>query len=330
MGAAIRRREFITLLGGAAAAWPVEARAQQPAMPVIGWLSAEPRDPKDFRLVSFRRSLTEAGYVEGQNFMIEYRWAEGQYDRLPELAADIVRRQVAVIVTSGNTAALAAKAATSTVPVLFQVASDPVQLGLVASLNRPGGNTTGVTSLNLEVGPKKLELIRELVPNAAVISVLVNPNNAEAEIQSKDAEAAAHKLGLELRIVHARTERDFDAAFATLVKLRAGALVISPDSFFTTESGRLGALTLRHMVPAISPYREFTAAGGLMSYGASIPDAHRQVGVYAGRILKGERPADMPVQQSTKVELVINMKTAKVLGLTFPITLLGRADEVIE
>jgi putative ABC transport system substrate-binding protein len=210
------------------------------------------------------------------------------------------------------------------------VASDPVQLGLVASLNRPGGNITGVTSLNVEVGPKKLELIRELVPNAAVISVLVNPNNAEAEIQSRDAEAAARKLGLELRIVHARTERDFDAVFATLVKLRAGALVIGPDSFFTTESGRLGALTLQHMVPAISPYREFTAAGGLMSYGASIPDAHRQVGVYAGRILKGERPADLPVQQSTKVELVINMKTARTLGLTLPITLLGRADEVIE
>ena len=249
---------------------------------------------------------------------------------MPELAADIVRRQVAVIVTSGNTAALAAKAATSTVPVLFQVASDPVQLGLVASLNRPGGNTTGVTSLNLEVGPKKLELIRELVPNAAVISVLVNPNNAEAEIQSKDAEAAARKLGIELRIVHARTERDFDAVFATLVKLRAGALVISPDSFFTTESGRLGALTLRHMVAAISPYREFTAAGGLMSYGASIPDAHRQVGVYAGRILKGERPADLPVQAPTKYELVINLKTTKALGVQIPDKLLALADEVIE
>ena len=324
------RREFITLLGSAAASWPLAAHTQQAAMPVIGWLSAEPRDPKDFRLVSFRRSLTEAGHVEGQNFMIEYRWAEGQYDRLPELAADIVRRQVAVIVTSGNTAALAAKAATSTIPILFEVASDPVQLGLVASLNRPGGNTTGVTSLNLAVGPKKLELIRELVPNAAVISVLVNPNNAEAEIQSRDAEAAARKLGLELRIVHARTERDFDAVFATLVKLRPGALVIGPDSFFTTESGRLGALTLQHMVPAISPYREFTAAGGLMSYGASIPDAHRQVGVYAGRILKGEKPADLPVQQVVKIELVINMKTAKALGLEVPPTLLARADEVIE
>jgi putative ABC transport system substrate-binding protein len=326
----VKRREFITLIGGAALTWPLAARAQQPAMPVIGWLSAEPRDPEDFRLASVRRGLTETGYVEGRNLMIEYRWAEGQYDRLPELAADLVRRQVAVIVTSGNTAARAAKAATSTVPILFVGASDPVQLGLVASLNRPGGNITGMTSLNIEVGPKRLELMRDLVPNNAVISVLVNPENVEADIQSRDAEAAARKLGLELRIVHACTERDFDAVFATLVKLRAGALVIGPDPFFTTKSGRLGALTLRHMVPAISPYREFTVAGGLMSYGASIPDAHRRVGVYAGRILKGEKPADMPVQQSTKVELVINMKTARTLGLTFPITLLGRADEVIE
>jgi len=325
----MRRRDFVTLLGGAAA-WPLAARAQQATMPVIGWLSAEPRDPEDFRLVSFRRSLTEAGYAEGRNLMIEYRWAEGQYDRLPELAADLVRRQVAVIVTSGNTAALAAKAATSTVPILFQVASDPVQVGLVVSLNRPGRNITGVTSLNLEVGPKKLELMRDLVPNAAVISVLVNPNNADAEIQSREAETAAGKLGLEFRIVHARTERDFDAVFATLLKLRASALVISPDSFFTTESSRLGGLTLRHMLPAISPYREFTTAGGLMSYGANIPDAHRRLGVYAARILKGEKPADIPVEQSTKVELVINMKTARTLGLTFPITLLARADEVIE
>src|SRR5262245_53275641 len=325
----MRRRDFVTLLGGAAA-WPLAARAQQATMPVIGWLSAEPRDPEDFRLVSFRRSLTEAGYAEGRNLMIEYRWAEGQYDRLPELAADLVRRQVAVIVTSGNTAALAAKAATSTVPILFQVASDPVQVGLVVSLNRPGRNITGVTSLNLEVGPKKLELMRDLVPNAAVISVLVNPNNADAEIQSREAETAAGKLGLEFRIVHARTERDFDAVFATLLKLRASALVISPDSFFTTESSRLGALTLRHMLPAISPYREFTTAGGLMSYGANIPDAHRRLGVYAARLLKGEKPADIPVEQSTKVELVINMKTARTLGLTFPITLLARADEVIE
>jgi putative tryptophan/tyrosine transport system substrate-binding protein len=325
----VKRREFVTLLGGAGVAWPLAAQAQQPTVPAIGWLAAEV-GAENFHVVPLRQALKEAGYIEGQNLAIEYRWAEGHYDRLPELAADLARRQVAVIVTNGNAAALAAKAATSTVPILFQVASDPVQLGLVASLNRPGGKITGMTSLNLEVGPKKLELMHDLVPNVGVIGMLVNPNNPEAEVQSRDAQAAARKLGLELHIVHAGTERDFDAVFTTLVKLPAGALVIGFDTFFTFQSGRLGALTLRHMVPAISPYREFAAAGGLMSYGTHIPNMYRQVGVYAGRILKGEKPADLPVQQVTKVELIINLKTAKALGLTIPLSLLGRADEVIE
>jgi putative ABC transport system substrate-binding protein len=320
----VKRREFMTLLGGAAA-WPFAARAQQPGMAVIGWLANESREV-EFSLVPFEQGLKEAGYIEGQNLAIEYRWSEGQYDRLPVLAADLVRRRVTAIVASGNAAALAAKAATTTVPIVFQVGSDPVQLGLVASLNRPGGNATGTTSLNLEVGPKKLELLRELVPNVAVIGMLVNPDNPNVEIQSRDAQAAARKLGLELHIVHARTERDFDAAFATLAKLRAGALVIGPDPIFLNRSRQLGALS----VPAISPYRDFAAGGGLVSYGTNIADMFRQVGTYTSRILKGEKPADLPVQQAVKVDLVLNFKTAKTLGITVPLPLSGRADEVIE
>jgi putative tryptophan/tyrosine transport system substrate-binding protein len=327
----VKRRKFISLVGGAAA-WPCVARAQQPTVPVIGWLAAESREAEaqDFRVVAFRQSLKEAGYIEGQNLTIEYRWAEGQLDRLPALAADLVRRQVTVIATPGNAAALAAKTATSTIPILFQLASDPVQLGLVASLNRPAGNLTGVTSLNLEVGPKKLEHMHELIPNAVVIGMLVNPNNPDAEIQSRDAQAAARKLGVELNTVPARTERDFDVVFATLVKLRAGALVVSPDTFFTMQSRQIGALTLRHAVPAIAPYREFAVAGGLMSYGTNITDQYRQLGVYTSRILKGEKPADLPVQQAVKLELVINLKTAKALGLDLPMSMLMRVDEVIE
>jgi putative tryptophan/tyrosine transport system substrate-binding protein len=325
----MRRRTFISLLSGATA-WPLVARAQQSAMLVIGWLGAELRDVQNSIVVSFQQGLKEAGYIEGQNLTIEYRWAEGQYDRLPALAADLVRRQVTVIVASGNAAALVAKAATTTVPIVFQVASDPVQLGLVASLNRPGGNATGTTSLNLEVGPKKLELLHELVPNVAVIGMLVNPDNGNAEIQSREAQAAAQKLGLDLHIVYARTERDFDAAFATLVKLRVGALVIGADAIFLNRSLQLSALTLRYAVPAISPYRDFAAGGGLMSYGTNIADLLRQVGIYTGRILKGEKPADLPVQQAVKVDLVLNFKTAKTLGITVPLPLSGRADEVIE
>jgi len=313
----IRRRDFITLIGGAAAtcaapAWPLAARAQQAAMPVIGWLAAETPEAEDFRLAAFRRGLKEAGYLEGQNLTIEYRWAEGRYNRLPSLAADLVRRQVTVIAAPGNAAALAAKAATSTIPIVFQLASDPVRLGLVASLNRPGGNITGITSLNLEVGPKKLELVHELAPNAVLIGMLVNPNNPEAQAQSRDAQVASRKLGVELHIVHAASEHDFDLVFATLVKLRAGALA------------------LRYAVPAVAPYREFTVAGGLMSYGTSIADMYRLVGDFTSRILKGEKPADLPVQQAVKLELIINLKTAKALGLDVPPTLLARADEVIE
>jgi putative tryptophan/tyrosine transport system substrate-binding protein len=326
----MRRREFITLLGGAVVVWPLAARAQKPATPVIGWLGPETREAENSRLVAFQQALKEAGYIEGQNLEIEYRWAESQYDRLPALATDLVNRQVTVIFANGNAAAFAAKAATTTVPIVFELSSDPVQLGLVASLNRPGGNTTGVTSLNFEMGSKKLELLHELVPNATVIGMLVNPNNPDAEAQSRDAQAAVRKLGLELHIVHALTRRDFDAVFTTLVKLRAGALAIGPDAIFNNWSQQLGALTLRYAVPAISPYREFAAAGGLMSYGTNIGDMFRLCGGYVARILKGEKPTDLPVMQSTKVELIINLKTAKMLGITIPLPLSGRADELIE
>jgi putative ABC transport system substrate-binding protein len=327
----MRRRDVITLLGGATA-WPLAARAQQPAMPVIGYLGGESPGPFASRLRAFHQGLSETGYVEGRNVAIEYRWAESQYDRLPALVADLVRRQVTVIATPGSTpAALAAKAATATIPIVFQNGIDPVAAGLVASLNRPGGNLTGVTSLNAELGPKLLEVLHELVPTATTLALLVNPNDPDAETRSRDLQAAARTLGLpQLHVLHAGTERDFDRAFATLVKLRAGGLVIAGNTLFSSHSEQLAALAIRYTVPAISPYREFAAAGGLMSYGGNVPDQDRLVGNYIGRILKGEKPANLPVQQITKVELIINMKTAKALGLTFPITLLGRADEVIE
>jgi putative ABC transport system substrate-binding protein len=327
----MKRREFIALLGGAAtAAWPLAARAQQPAMPVIGFLgSASPRLFAG-RLRAFHQGLSETGYVEGHNTAIEYRWAEGQNDRLPALATDLVRHRVAVIFSNGL-GAVAAKAATTTIPIVFYTASDAVEAGLVASLSRPGGNLTGATSLNAEIGPKRLELLRELVPMATTIALLVNPTNpTNADTLIRELQAAARPLGLQLPVLHASTERDFDTAFATLLQLRAGALVIGSDAFFSTRSEQLAVLALRHAVPAIYQYREFTAAGGLVSYGGSLTDAYRLAGVYTGRILKGEKPSDLPVQQTTRVELILNLKTAKALGLTVSLPLLARADEVIE
>jgi putative tryptophan/tyrosine transport system substrate-binding protein len=325
----MQRREFITFLGGAAAAWPLSVRAQQPAMPVIGFLNGASPDGYAPMVAGFRQGLKETGYIEGQNVAIEFRWASGQYDRVPAMTAELVRRQVAVIVA--NTPGVqAVKAATTTIPIVFTTPSDPVQIGLVASLSRPGGNVTGVTQLSVQVMPKRLEVAHELVPTAIIIAVLVNPTNPLTEALLRDLQAAARTLGLQLHVLHASTERDFDTVFATLAQQRPGALVISTDTFFVSRSEQLAALTIRHAVPTIFQDRAFAAAGGLMSYGGSTADAYRQAGVYAGRILKGEKPADLPVVQSTKVELFINLKTAKALGITFPLSLLGRADEVIE
>jgi putative ABC transport system substrate-binding protein len=324
----VKRRTFIAGLGGAAA-WPLVVRAQQPAMLAIGFLNSASPGGYATNVAAFRQGLRETGYVEGQNVAIEYRWAEGKYDRLPAMAAELVRRQVAVIV-SNTPAVLAAKAATAKIPIVFTTASDPVQLGLVASLSRPGGNVTGATQFGVEVTPKQLELAHKLVPTATVIAVLVNPTNPNAETVSTGLQAAARILGVQLDVLHASAEREFDAVFASLGQLRAGALVIGPDPLFIARSEQLAALALRHVVPAIFSIREFVAAGGLISYGGDNPDMYRIAGVYAGRILKGDKPADLPVQQTTKVELIINLKTAKALGLTIPETLLATADEVIQ
>jgi putative ABC transport system substrate-binding protein len=327
----LRRREFITLLGGAAT-WPLAARAQQPPMPLIGYLGVSSFEKSAGRsLHAFKRGLAESGYVEDRNVTIEYRWADDEYDRLPALAVELVQRGVEVLVAAGSPAALPAKAATTVIPIVFMIGSDPVELGLVAGLNRPGGNLTGVAYLNVEVAPKRLELLHELIPTAKSIALLVNPANpVVADAQAKELQAAISTLGLNLMLVKASNPLEMEDAFATLVRERVEALQIGVDPLFGNHVDQLVALAARHKVPTIYPWREFTAAGGLMNYGSSIPDAYRQVGVYTGQILKGAKPADLPVQRPTKLQFVLNLKAAKALGLDVPPTLLARADEVIE
>jgi putative ABC transport system substrate-binding protein len=316
----IGRREFITLLGGAAG-WPLAARAQQPALPVVGFLNTASADSYPYLTTAFRQGLGETGYAEGRNVAVEYRWADYHYERLTALAADLARRRVSVIAATAGSVRFA-KVATTTIPIVFNTASDPVAEGTVASLNRPGGNVTGVTSLNSELGPKQLQLLHELLPKATKIAAIINPNSNGVETWSRNVQAAAGALGLEVHVLEATTEGEIDAAFATLLKLRAEGLVM--------PSSPLATLTIRHAVPAIYGYGEFARAGGLMSYGASIAESYRLVGVYAGRILKGEKPSDLPVQQATKVEMIVNLRTAKAFGITVPLTLLATANEVIE
>jgi putative ABC transport system substrate-binding protein len=326
----MRRREFLGVLVGAAAAGPTAARAQRSTMPVIGFLGSRASGDDPQLLAAFHRGLKEVGYVEGQNVAIDYRFADNQYDRLPTLAADLVQRQVALIAANGP-AARAAKAATATIPIVFTAGFDPVEIGLVTSLNRPGGNITGVTILDVELGPKRLDLLHEFVPAARIIAVLVNPADpVRAEAVSTAVQTAARRLGLQSNVLQASSERDFDAVSASLLQMPVDGLVIGGDTFFNSRSKQLGALTLRHAVPTIFQFREFTASGGLASYGTNLAESYRQVGVYAGRILKGEKPADLPIMQATKFDLIINLKTAKALGLTVPSKLLFTADEVIE
>jgi putative ABC transport system substrate-binding protein len=328
----MKRRDFITLLGGAAA-WPLAARAQQVALPMLGFLSSSvPSSPitTAYMLPALRHGLKEAGYVEGQNLTIEYRWAEGKTDRLTDLAADLVGRRVAAIFAAGNAAAQAAKPASQTVPVIFSIGGDPVSFGLVASMKEPSGNMTGASFLSTASQAISLQMLHEAVPHAAVIGALINPSNPNAQPNAREMQEAARTLGLQLQILNARSIDEIDVAFATFVQSHVGALLINGDSFFSDRMGQITALTLRHAIPAIYPTRDFVAAGGLMTYGASYAEAYRLAAIYAGRILKGEKPANLPVQQSTKVELILNLNTAKVLGITLPLSLLARADEVIE
>jgi putative tryptophan/tyrosine transport system substrate-binding protein len=326
----MRRRDFIVLVGGAAAAWPLAARGQQPAIPVIGFLNGTSLEGYGLFLSAFRRGLSETGYNEGGNVAIEYRWAEGHYEQLPEMAADLVRRRVAVIAATSTPANVIATKATKTIPIVFTTSSDPVELGLVASLNQPGGNVTGAVTLNVEVVSKRLELLHEMVPTASSIFVLANPTNPNAEIQTKALQAAARTLGQQIVMVNATTESGIDAAFARLADERAGALLVDTDAFLFSHRDRLVGLANRYGVPTIFDRRKFAETGGLMSYGGNVTDVYRLAGIYTGRILKGEKPANLPVQQSTKVEFVINLKTARALGVTIPTMLLATADEVIE
>jgi putative ABC transport system substrate-binding protein len=326
----LRRRDFVTLLGGAVVSWPLAARAQQPAMPVIGFLNSGTREGFAHLLTAFHQSLNQAGFVEGRNVAIEYRWAEGQYDRLTTLAADLVRRQVTVIAATTTPAALAAKTATSTIPIIFTAAADPVKAGLVTSLNRPGGNATGVTNYLTDLGAKRLDLLRELVPKATTIGMLVNPNYPDIESQRKDVDEAARRYGQQVHVVNAASVDDFDKVLATLVQLNASALLVSPDALFLSRRDRLVGLVAHYGLPAVYPQREFVVVGGLMSYAASVAEGYRQAGIYVGRVLKGAAPADLPVMQPSKFDLFINLKTAKALGLTIPPSLLALADEVIE
>jgi putative ABC transport system substrate-binding protein len=326
----IKRREFITLLGGAVGGWPLVARGQQPAIPVIGFLNSGTREGFAHFLAAFHQSLDHAGFVEGRNVAIEYRWAEGQYDRLPELAADLVRRQVTLMAATTTPAALAAKAATSRIPIVFTSAVDPVAAGLVASLNRPGGNATGVTNYLTDLGAKRLELLQQLIPKATTIGMLVNPKYPGIESQQEDVHEAARKYGQQVHVVNAASVDDFDKAISTLVQLNASALLVSPDALFLSRRDRLVGLVAHYRLPAVYAQRDFVEVGGLMSYAASVADGYRQAGIYVARVLRGAAPADLPVVQPSKFDLFINLKTAKTLGLQIPEKLLAIADEVIE